>query len=86
MLHILTKVKIVIMSIIDSIRICNANSNESDIILIYFLINKINYKKYYYSLKPSSSFLSAKYWAIPSNNLAGQSLVGINNPDSSCVT
>jgi hypothetical protein len=32
MLHILTKVKIVIMSIIDS--------NESDIILIYFYNNK----------------------------------------------
>ncbi len=30
MLHILTKVKIIIMSIIDSIRICFANSNESD--------------------------------------------------------
>jgi hypothetical protein len=44
MLYILTKDKIVIMSIIDSIRICVANSNESDIILIYFLINK--------SLKP----------------------------------
>ncbi len=41
MLHILTKVKIVIMSIIDSIRICNANSNESDIILIHFINNKI---------------------------------------------
>jgi hypothetical protein len=40
MLHIFTKVKILIMSIIDSIRICNANSNESDIILIYFL-NKL---------------------------------------------
>jgi hypothetical protein len=41
MLHILTKVKIVIMSIIDSIRICNANSNESEIILIHFTNNKI---------------------------------------------
>ena len=41
MLHILTKVKIVIMSIIDSIRICNANSNESEIILIQFINNKI---------------------------------------------
>ncbi len=41
MLHILTKVKIVIMSIIDSIRICVANSNESDIILIHFINKKI---------------------------------------------
>jgi hypothetical protein len=41
MLHILTLVKIVIMSIIDSIRICNTNSNESDIILIHFINNKI---------------------------------------------
>jgi hypothetical protein len=41
MLHILTKVKIVIMSIIDSIRICNVNYNESDIILIHFINNKI---------------------------------------------
>jgi hypothetical protein len=39
MLHILSKVKIVIMSIIDSIRICVANSIEPDIILIHF-INK----------------------------------------------
>jgi hypothetical protein len=48
MLHILTKVKIIIMSIIDSIRICNANSNESEIILIHFINNKIikdNYKQ-----------------------------------------
>jgi hypothetical protein len=47
MLHILTKVKIVIMSIIDSIRICNANSNESEIILIHFInkqIIKADYK------------------------------------------
>jgi hypothetical protein len=41
MLHILTKVKIVIMSIIDSIRISNANSNESEIILIHFTNNQI---------------------------------------------
>jgi hypothetical protein len=40
MLHILTKVKIVIMSIIDSIRICNVNSNESEIILIHFINKK----------------------------------------------
>jgi hypothetical protein len=47
MLHILTKVKIIIMSIIESIRICNANSNESDIILIHFInkqIIKADYK------------------------------------------
>jgi hypothetical protein len=47
MLHILTKVKIVIMSIIDSIRICVANSNESEIILIHFInkkIIKVDYK------------------------------------------
>ena len=41
MLHILTKVKIVIMSIIDSIRICVANSNESEIILIHFINKQI---------------------------------------------
>jgi hypothetical protein len=41
MLHILTLVKIVIMSIIDSIRICVANSNESDIIPIHFINNQI---------------------------------------------
>jgi hypothetical protein len=47
MLYILTKVKILIMSIIDSIRICNANSNKSDIILIHFInkqIIKASYK------------------------------------------
>jgi hypothetical protein len=41
MLHILTKVKIVIMSIIDSIRICVTNSNESEIILIHFTNKQI---------------------------------------------
>jgi hypothetical protein len=47
MLHILTKVKIVIMSIIDSIRICIANSNKSEIILNRFInikIIKVDYK------------------------------------------
>jgi hypothetical protein len=50
MLHILTLVKIVIMSIIDSIRICNANSNESDNYSIHFInkqIIKADYKHVY---------------------------------------
>jgi hypothetical protein len=46
MLHILTKVKIVIMSIIDSIRICFANSNESDKLynnIIYVVMSSIQF-------------------------------------------
>jgi hypothetical protein len=44
MLHILSKVKIVIISIIDSIRICVANFNESDIHFINKQIIKAVYK------------------------------------------
>ncbi len=61
MLHILTKVKIVIMSIIDSIRICVANSNESEIILIHFTNNQIIKACYKHILKIKKIDLFKRY-------------------------